>query len=308
MDQTTSIPSNCLIFLLTWFVGRIRKHSRTHISNHNMRVPDIARLKNAAEIFDETDASTNGTPIDITENSQRRRRSRRVGRPYDLVSVSDGSSRSTRAQAEAQFLDERRSTCPREKAFCADGFTGCCSVDPCTPGKACPDDPSSSTAHTTKTSSTEVQEITSHLSMNSKSGTSGRKPTTTTHTSPSILTATSSSRTSSTTSQSHSNPVISPPGCPGGNGIIFRDSSGIAYRIHCNADNTYSSVDTVSVGVGGYGECFSACSKTSICAGFTYMGLDSGKCYLKSQMPRDKYVVKEGNNYISCAKMVSFFK
>ena len=83
----------------------------------------------------------------------------------------------------------------------------------------------------------------------------------------------------------------------------FTDSSKLAYVIHCNADNSYSSDQTIQVGTGGYSECFLACSLSTACAGFTYNGLDSGSCYLKTQMPIGDYVAKAGSNYISCAKV-----
>lgn len=68
-------------------------------------------------------------------------------------------------------------------------------------------------------------------------------------------------------------------------------------------DNTYSSDNTIEVGTGGYSECFSACSVSGLCAGFTYDGLDSGSCYLKQQMPSTQYVSRNGSNYVSCAKV-----
>lgn len=39
------------------------------------------------------------------------------------------------------------------------------------------------------------------------------------------------------------------------------------------------------------------------CAGFTYVGLDSGSCYLKASMTNSSYVAKAGSNYVSCAKL-----
>lgn len=117
----------------------------------------------------------------------------------------------------------------------------------------------------------------------------------------SILSASPTSKSVSTVSPSD---TIKPvPSCPAGNGTNYNDSSNIAYNIRCNTDNTYSSDNTTSVGTGGYGECFSACSRANTCAGFTYVGHDSGNCYLKSQMPNGTYVTKEGSNYVSCAKL-----
>ncbi|TKA71677.1 hypothetical protein B0A55_07689 [Friedmanniomyces simplex] len=111
------------------------------------------------------------------------------------------------------------------------------------------------------------------------------------------------------TTQAKKEPVTSlqdrqtSPACPGANNTMYTDSSKIQYNIHCNADNSYASSDTIEVSVGGYGECFSACSNSSGCGGFTYVGLDAGSCYLKQQMLTEDYAPKNGSNYISCAKV-----
>ncbi|KAI7485497.1 hypothetical protein KC351_g3896 [Hortaea werneckii] len=114
--------------------------------------------------------------------------------------------------------------------------------------------------------------------------------------------STSSSATSSGSASSAA--VATPaPDCPAGNGTTFSDSSQIDYKIRCNSDNTYDSFNSITVGTGGYDQCFSACSISTQCAGFTFVGIDGGTCYLKQQMPSGDYIAKNGNNYVSCAKV-----
>jgi len=84
---------------------------------------------------------------------------------------------------------------------------------------------------------------------------------------------------------------------------LYTDSSKTKYTIHCNSDNTYATNETIKVKVGGYAECFSACSHSDECAGFTFMGSQSGTCFLKAQMPGDSYVMKSDSNYVSCSKV-----
>ena len=118
----------------------------------------------------------------------------------------------------------------------------------------------------------------------------------------SLRTTSSPGQTTPMASPSRSESSLSAPQCPLRQGTKFRDSYKIKYVVYCNTDNTYPSDEIISVGTGGYAECFSACSKSGSCAGFTYVGLDDGNCYLKSRMPNRAYVQKAGSNYVSCEK------
>ena len=226
---------------------------------------------------------------------------------------------------------------------CSNGFVGCCNVDPCDPEGGCPEGGSmganvlatqtstivvvttmtpeaSTTGGTVTGGSTQTSTTATHVgnatsqatkdgSITSQATTSGVTTAANSQSqSASIVTASGSggngTSTSSSTPTTAASTSASPaPACPAANGTTFTDSSNIAYKIYCDADNTYSSDNTVQVGTGGYGECFTACSYTTSCAGFTYVGLDSGSCYLKAQLPSDNFVAKNGSNYISCSKV-----
>ncbi|KAK5174090.1 uncharacterized protein LTR77_001170 [Saxophila tyrrhenica] len=66
-------------------------------------------------------------------------------------------------------------------------------------------------------------------------------------------------------------------------------------------ESTFKTSKSIKIKAGGYAECFSACSHSEKCAGFSYKGTERGTCHLKSQMPENMYVV-EGSNFVSCAK------
>ncbi|KAH0290621.1 hypothetical protein KCU62_g3361, partial [Aureobasidium sp. EXF-3399] len=81
----------------------------------------------------------------------------------------------------------------------------------------------------------------------------------------------------------------------------YIDPNRVKYSIRCNADNTYDSFNSTTVSTGGFGECFSACDDFAACAGFTFVGTDSGTCYLKSNLPEDGYSTTAGSNYVTVA-------
>ncbi|KAI6839745.1 hypothetical protein KC340_g3448 [Hortaea werneckii] len=184
---------------------------------------------------------------------------------------------------------------------------------PCNPDGGCPDSTTtSSTAAQTTSKGTTVDgegrttavtstrgSASTQASADSKSSTvsSSKKEGTSTISAPTSSSATDSASTSSAA-------IATPaPDCPAGNGTTFSDSSQINYKIRCNSDNTYDSFNSITVGTGGYDQCFSACSISTQCAGFTFVGVDGGTCYLKQQMPSGNYIAKNGNNYVSCAKV-----
>ncbi|TKA83507.1 hypothetical protein B0A55_00477, partial [Friedmanniomyces simplex] len=280
-----------------------------------MIVPDFTGLQNATAVLNETNADATELVINATEIV---RKAKTFGEADVRLSVSNGTGRTTQAKKEPVTSLQDRQTCASGSAFyaCANGFRGCCSVDPCNPGGGCPDGQSSTAVASTTDAPAETASVTMLASSTDEpsavatdaptdsTGTSAASPT---QDSTSLLTASStgSASTSATaTASSGSGAIATPaPACPGANNTMYTDSSKIQYNIPCNADNSYASSDTIQVSVGGYGECFSACSNSSGCGGFTYVGLDAGSCYLKQQMPIEDYAPKNGSNYISCAKV-----
>jgi hypothetical protein len=93
----------------------------------------------------------------------------------------------------------------------------------------------------------------------------------------SLLSASSSSASISTTSPA------TPPGKGPQCDQVFKDPSGISYLIFCSTDSSDSSFRTVPVYSGGYSSCFGACDSTQGCRGFTFVGEQTGNCYLKSK-------------------------
>ncbi|KAK3686282.1 hypothetical protein LTR37_019965 [Vermiconidia calcicola] len=270
-----------------------------------MRVPNFAGLKNATETTD----SSAATGLVATEAIERIQREHRFGRPTAVLHLTDSEPRSVPAEKdEAQGIQERAPSCGAGKSFyrCANGFTGCCSVDPCLPGETCPDGKRESTTEEKTETATQARTTTTQLSdRTAGSEQDGRTSISFPHREP-LLTAT---RTGDSTSSSSSRPSPDanlPPECPDGNGrtgTSFTDSSGVEYIVYCNRDNTQSTFDTTTVGVGGYAECFSACSKSKDCAGFTFIGRDTGSCLLKSAMPSVFYQRRLGRSYVSCEKV-----
>ncbi|KAF2481129.1 hypothetical protein BDY17DRAFT_183160 [Neohortaea acidophila] len=119
----------------------------------------------------------------------------------------------------------------------------------------------------------------------------------------SLLSATSSDDAAASGTHPKFDSGSTPPACPGANATVFRDASQIEYTIHCGTDNTATSNGKVSIVTGGYGSCFSACSSTAGCAGFTFVGSDSGNCYLKATLPKSDFVENSGSTYVTCNKV-----
>ncbi|KAK3072804.1 hypothetical protein LTR53_006176 [Teratosphaeriaceae sp. CCFEE 6253] len=279
----------------------------------SMIVPDLTGLKTATiPAQGATESAVNATEVVRKAKSFGSRAGARLH-------ANNGTRRTTQAEkASAEGLQDRQS-CASGSAFyaCANGFRGCCSVDPCNPGETCPDGQGSSsaatsaaatTAATTSSNATPASSTkTSSTSQHKTSTTSAAAPkSSSTHKTSSLLTASPTGSTTSSVgaSSSSSGSIAKPaPACPAANNTRYTDSSHIKYTVYCNSDNSYASSSTIDVSLGGYGECFSACSQSSECAGFTFVGLTSGSCYLKQKMPKGNYAKKDGDNYISCSKV-----
>lgn len=322
--QTPAMAIQHLLYLLAWTLFFLASHSegqqRTPSStNARMFVPQLKGLESATEEVGSNAVSESSPPLllDATNLTEITNTLRQVGRDKSRPSASVDVPRSHPAQKEVVNGLLERQSCASGTSFyrCANGFTGCCSVDPCNPGATCPDGDGSTSAtneaQSTATTTTPAQESkadsTTDVSLTTTTEEAKTSGTTTAESqtvASSIQSASPSGSLTSTMSASNAQISATPaPNCPAGNGTTFTDSSKIAYKIHCNSDNTYSSFDSISVGTGGYDQCFSACSLSTKCAGFTFVGLDGGSCYLKSQMPEDSFEAKNGTNYISCSKV-----
>ncbi|KAL1583660.1 hypothetical protein WHR41_07733 [Cladosporium halotolerans] len=264
--------------------------------------------------------------IDSSELSKTARRfSRSTGIPIR------GSTRSQKYRKEMIIGD-----CPKGQNYyvCqSTGFRGCCSQNACDPKVTCPEGGQSEPGSSSGASSSASTE-----GSNEQSGTVSPTNDSSSETSSAIaqstserpMTAASDSPTTEGSTKSETRPVkfivtsasgapsnipangtairatedvALAPSCPRGNGTTYVDNNNIAYVVRCNNDNSAPSYNSVQVSIGGYGQCFSSCSDSSDCAGFTYVGLDDGVCYLKATMPKDTYVAKGGSNYISTAKI-----
>ncbi|THY00645.1 hypothetical protein D6D03_06371 [Aureobasidium pullulans] len=89
--------------------------------------------------------------------------------------------------------------------------------------------------------------------------------------------------------------------CPIANNTQYIDSNKVQYSIRCNTDNSYASFNSTSVSTGGFSKCFPACDNFTACVGFTFVGTDSGECFLKSDLPDDGYSSTAGSNYVTVA-------
>jgi hypothetical protein len=234
-----------------------------------------------------------------------RRFSKSTGVPFR------GTSRSQAYKKEAAVGE-----CPQGQNYyiCnSTGFRGCCSKNACDPIVICPySNASAVTASkdtiSQPTSSSSIDQITSLLtgSANASTATADSYSQSETRSVKSMVTSASgkpAEASISATAIRATEDVASAPSCPSGNGTTYSDNNNIAYIVRCNSDNSSPSYDNVQVSIGGYAQCFSACSNSGDCAGFTYVGLDGGTCYLKAKMSNDTYVAKSGNNYVSCAKL-----
>lgn len=225
-----------------------------------------------------------------------------------------GSSRSLAYRKEAAIGE-----CSRGQNYYVcntTGFRGCCSKNACDPNVVCPEGNDSAVTSSKDTSSHDSQSTPNSLSDQiTNLLTSSANATTTTENShsqsetrqvKSVVTTASGNPVEaslSATAIRATEDVASAPSCPRGNGTTYSDNNNIAYVVRCNSDNSSPSYDNVQVSIGGYAQCFSTCSTSGDCAGFTYVGLDGGTCYLKAKMSNDTYVAKSGNNYVSCAKI-----
>jgi hypothetical protein len=223
-----------------------------------------------------------------------------------------GSSRSQKYRKEGTVGD-----CPKGQDFydCqSTGFKGCCSKNACDPKIVCPENKESEIAASKDTSSKSVANSnpnTASIAL-TKGSTApdttagskvGRRETLTVNSAITSYTGKHSHATMNAAFIRATEDITLAPTCPGGNGTRYSDTTNIAYTVRCNYDSTATSYNTVQVSTGGYAQCFSSCSESGDCGGFTYVGLNDGICYLKSRMLRRQYVAKEGNNYISCNKI-----
>lgn len=182
---------------------------------------------------------------------------------------------------------QHRQSCPGGAYYvCQNGFKGCCSVDPCNPGATCPD--------------TSITMSTSPITTNNPSSTSTPTAIVTPSTVPTSSPVTTSSLSSTTSSTSMLTTATSLT-CPAANMTTYIDPNKVQYSIRCNADNSYDSFNSTDVSTGGFGKCFPACDNFAACAGFTFVGTDSGICYLKSNLPEDGYSGTAGSNYVTVA-------
>ncbi|KAK4894792.1 hypothetical protein LTR28_002002, partial [Elasticomyces elasticus] len=86
------------------------------------------------------------------------------------------------------------------------------------------------------------------------------------------------------------------------NGKTYTVASGAQYTVHCHSDNSARAYIAYQVASGGFNACFSACDASAGCDGYTYVGSDSGTCYLKSA--EGTYSVA-GDNIVSAFKLSS---
>ena len=235
------------------------------------------------------------------------------GRPFGL-------------QSGLRMGREKRETCRKGTTFysCENGFRGCCNVDPCGPEGGCANSgspvpttealgapvsyvPASTSPHPT---STRANNITGSTSTPESTTTTfaisaSLRPTpippaiSTENASTSSFASSVSSKLIPSPSQSLSSTTSAPavplvPACPASNGTAFTDKSQIEYTVHCFVSNSYPPDHTIATSNSEYGECFASCSSSSTCAGFTYAPLDDGVCYLKSQMPKNLYMLENG--------------
>jgi hypothetical protein len=153
--------------------------------------------------------------------------------------------------------------------------------------------------------STDDNETTSTKSdegSSSKSTTPSASPSSATSSSSGLtapLTSSLTSGTSSPASISTTSSAIPPSNTPQCD-QVFKDPSGISYLIFCSTDSSEGAFRTVPVYSGGYGSCFGACDSTQGCGGFTFVGEQSGNCYLKS---RPGTLSSTGINFVSAFRI-----
>ncbi|KAF1346712.1 hypothetical protein BDV97DRAFT_224746 [Delphinella strobiligena] len=200
-----------------------------------------------------------------------------------------------------------RQTCPKAEYHVGhDDITGCCSVESSGTIRSCPNATSSSSIPARGTISGSSKQLlpTVAVVQTSLSHLRGTKaalslPSTLPgHTLELFVSKTKSVRNVSVTADETLT-------CPASNATLYTDSNRNTYEIHCSQDNSYTSYDTVTIAAGGFSACFASCDNLTACAGFTYVGLDGGRCYLKQAMPEDLSVATAGSNYVSCSRVNS---
>ncbi|KAJ9628525.1 hypothetical protein H2203_002426 [Taxawa tesnikishii (nom. ined.)] len=80
-------------------------------------------------------------------------------------------------------------------------------------------------------------------------------------------------------------------------GQIFSDVNGVVYNVSCNHDNTAPGLTYYDAGHEGFTNCFAQCDIEPGCIGFSYIGGDTGRCYLKTE---------KGNNFFSDGLVTGF--
>lgn len=250
--------------------------------------------------------------IEESRNDQLSKTARRFSRTNSLPFR--GTSRSLAYRKEAAIGE-----CPQGQSYYVcntTGFRGCCSKNACDPNVVCPEGNGSAVTSSKDTSSHDSRPTENSLSdqianlltssVNATAATVGSHTQSETRQVKSVVTSASgkpAEASLSATAIRATEDVASAPSCPKGNGTTYSDNNNIAYIVRCNSDNSSPSYDNVQVSIGGYAQCFSTCSTSGDCAGFTYVGLDGGTCYLKAKMSNDTYLAKTGTNYVSCAKI-----
>jgi hypothetical protein len=269
----------------------------------------------------ETSAVTSNSPdpvsmIDEWSNSHLSKTAKRFSRSSAVPFME--SSRSQKYRRE-----ELATNCPMGQKYYScplTGFEGCCSQNVCdlnvAPNVVCPpenkepeiassNDPSSES--TSKSFATIASNEVSPVGDTTAGNLVSRSETPTMNSSLTLDTSAAAeaamNMTMNKTALKAVEDITLAPTCPGGNGTRYTDIVNIAYTVRCGYDSTASSYNTVPMGTGGYAQCFSNCSASSDCGGFTFVGPDDGTCYFKTRMLRRQYVVKEGDNYTSCNKI-----
>ncbi|EMF16852.1 uncharacterized protein SEPMUDRAFT_145983 [Sphaerulina musiva SO2202] len=122
---------------------------------------------------------------------------------------------------------------------------------------------------------------------------------------------TASASLTGTTTANASTPVstvtaplaTSPPTCPDASLDQFTDSTGISYLIKCSTTNSASAYELIKVTTGGYGQCFASCSFRGDCVGFSFVGTDSGICYLRNVQSSNDDETALVSSYVTCYKV-----
>ena len=130
MAQSTQSPPNGFNFLLRWILGHITSLIAFRALSNNMHVPDLNGLKSAPELG----AAASIDDYEHEDAPKETRRPKGFGRAAVDFAISDYTPRTTPAEKKQdREIGERASGCPSGKAFyrCSNGFTGCCSHDPC---------------------------------------------------------------------------------------------------------------------------------------------------------------------------------